>query len=215
MGLALVWETDAPAYRKVVVRGRAYYIVEEAQYVDLVERGAAAGKQIYSEAGGDPNDASEPEWEANVRTAASTSGVYTRDGAPRDVKAVLFDEDRRAVITRAPLPGTPVESDAERLARWSQTAAIFKTYEQCKQAAEAEVGATPHRADCLIESEMVEQAVTHSLVSGGIRPYPGSLQVPEGVFDQLTDSAKGIVVEMVYQRTYTPVVAGRVLSLQR
>jgi hypothetical protein len=215
MGLASVWDQDRPAYIRVVVSARAYYIVEDNLFIDLIERGAAAAMEIYRTAGGEPGELSDREWEAHVRSAASASGIFYRDGAPREVKNALFDMERATPTPTPTIPGTPVETDADRLKRWARTAAIFQTFEQCKQAAEAEVGATPTRADCLIESEMVKAAVTHSLRAAGIRPYPGSLELSMGMFDQLTDSAKGIVDHMVYQRTYTPVVGGRVLSLER
>lgn len=109
---------------------------------------------------------------------------------------------------------TPVVSGDAALREWAKTAPIFETYAQCRTAAQDQVGRVPDQwRDCLTESDMIDLAVSHALIQRGIRPYPGSLELPEAAFDSVAEVGLAITQAMVYQRTYTPVVGGKVLQL--
>ena len=120
----------------------------------------------------------------------------------------ILPESEYAEVTRV------VDPEAA-LREWANTAPVFTTYEQCRAAAEQDqVGSVPDRwRHCLSESDMVDQAVSHALIQRGIRPYPGSLELPEAAFDSVAEVGLAITQEMVYQRTYTPTVGGKVLQL--
>jgi len=122
---------------------------------------------------------------------------------------ILPDSEYAEVVTATPIVGR--EAD---LAAWAQTAPIFETYQQCRAAAEDQVGRVPGRWEhCLTEEDMVDQAVSHALIQRGVRPYPGSLEIPEGTFEQIAAAGLAITQQMAYQRTYTPVVGGQILQL--
>ncbi|KKN57091.1 hypothetical protein LCGC14_0565630 [marine sediment metagenome] len=111
---------------------------------------------------------------------------------------------------------TPVAGGDAALREWAKTAPVFESYQQCRTAAEDQVGRVPDRwRDCLTEADMIDQAVSHALIQRGIRPYPGSLELPEAAFDSVANAGYAITQQMVYQRTYTPVVGGKILELAR
>ena len=123
----------------------------------------------------------------------------------------IFPESEYTVIVTA----TPVVSGEAALREWAATAPIFETYAACRAAAEAQVGRVPDQwRDCLCEADMIDQAVSHALVMGGLRPYPGSLEVTEAVFDSVAAVGLAITQQMVYQRTYTPVFGGQHLPFR-
>ena len=159
-------------------------------------------------------------WEG-TRATRETRGdpIYGKpelyaQGIDRELRKrnILPESEYLATVTAA----TPVVAGDAALRAWAKTAPVFETYQACRTAAEDQVGRVPDRwRDCLTEADMIDQAVSHALIQRGIRPYPGSLELPEAAFDSVANAGYAITQQMVYQRTYTPVVGGKILELAR